>query len=352
MQCTKALMAAVMLSGAVALAAPKASAEGILLAVVNSPVDFSGTVAGQPTGINLILDRSLDPQVPGRSLLAGKKIRIILSKGFTRNSGMKIEGDVNLTMVKGWPQGGLPPAAGYVVGQDDEHTLLVTAQRDIPNDTPANRPGLKVFHVRGHTFINPKTPGQYGVRIEAETGPGGALETGEANVTIIPAPIARIAPTNLLRPRPSNNNFQRVPLNTEAPLTLDLMLWSADGKPINGAGVVAPDPAAYPRYTGGLIVQDQNGDGVLDPKVDRVIGGIIGSAPRGATGQRASSPAGAGGRPVLSGSMHRAPEYGGAKADGIMSVSFRTGNLPGDYRPTFELMGGNAAQFTISAVPK
>lgn len=341
------------LTGIAAGVVPQAArADGILLAVVNSPADFTGTVASRPTGINLILDRSLDPRVPGRSLKAGRKIKITLAKEFSRNEAVKIEGDKNLTIVKGWPQGGLPPKNGYVVSQEGERTLVITALRDIMSDDPANLPGMKVFHVRGQTFINPTVPGEYPIRIEAETGPDGAFETGEARVTIIPAPIPRIAPTNFLRPRPSNNNFQRVPMNSEAPLTLDMMLWDADGQPINRAGVVPPDLQAYPRYTGGLIVQDVNGDGILDPKVDRVIGGVIGSAPRGATGQRALSPVGAAGKPILSGSLNRAPEFGGTEGDGIMPVSFRTGNIPGEYRPTFELIGGNATQFVIIAVPR
>lgn len=114
------------------------------------------------------------------------------------------------------------------------------------------------------------------------------------------------------------------------------------------------DQEKYPRYTGGLIVQDVNGDGVLDPKADRVIGGVIGSAPQGATGQRAVSPVGPDGKPVLSGLLPRAAMYpgGGLKDNGIMPVSFRTGNMPGEYRPTFELIGGTSTQLVIIAVPK
>jgi hypothetical protein len=331
---------------------PAAPAGGILQAVVNSPVDFTGTVAGERTGINLILDRSLDPEVPGRSLKAGRTIKITLAREFFRNEAVKIDGDVNLIMVKGWPQGGIPVKAGYTVGQEGEHTLVIRAQADILADALADRPGIKVFHVRGGTFMNPTAPGQYPVRIEAQTGPNGEVETGEATVAIVAAPTARIAPTNFLRPQPSNNNFQRVPVSSEAPLTLDLMLWGADGKPVNGAGVVPPDRRSYPRYTGGLIVQDADGDGRLDPRVDRVIGGVIGSAPAGATGQSAVSPVGASGNPILSGTVPRAPQFGGIKDNGIMPVRFRTGSVPGEYRPTFELIGGNSVQFVIIAVPK
>jgi hypothetical protein len=43
---------------------------------------------------------------------------------------------------------------------------------------------------------------------------------------------------------------------------------------------------------------------------------------------------------------------GGLKENGIMPVSFRTGSEPGEYKPTFELIGGNSTQFVIIAVPK
>lgn len=93
-------------------------------------------------------------------------------------------------------------------------------------------------------------------------------------------------------------------------------------------------------------MRDTNGDGVLDPATDTVVGGVIGAAPAGATGQCATSPVDATGRPVLSGQLQRAD---GTPAPGILRVLFRTGTLPGDYTPTFELAGGTAARMTIVA---
>lgn len=74
---------------------------------------------------------------------------------------------------------------------------------------------------------------------------------------------------------PSNNNFQRVPVNSNVPIPLDFLLFRADGNRDNGVGIAPADTARFPKYPGGLIVRDKNGDGALDPAVDEVIGGII-----------------------------------------------------------------------------
>lgn len=84
---------------------------------------------------------------------------------------------------------------------------------------------------------------------------------------------------NALFPQPSNNNWQRVPVNKVAPIPLDFLLFDADGKPMDGVGVTPMDLRRFPRYTLGLLVKDNN-----------VVGGISGAAPPGATGQVALSP--------------------------------------------------------------
>ena len=104
-------------------------------------------------------------------------------------------------------------------------------------------------------------------------------------------------------------------------------------------------------------MQDINGDHRLDPAVDKVVGGIIGAAPSGATGQAATSPLGADGRPVLSGETARNAAYppaagGGKPHPGLLTIQFKAGSLPGASRPTVELIGGNSDQFTIEAVAR
>jgi hypothetical protein len=151
----------------------------------------------------------------------------------------------------------------------------------------------------------------------------------------------QLAPTNAHLPPGVRGDFQKAGTSQALPHHLALMLRSADGAPLNGVGIAPRDLKLQPRYTGGLLVQDGNGDRRLDPAVDKVVGGIIGAAPAGAKGQSATSPTGADGKPILSGDLPGHP--------GLMPVAFRTGDQPGLYRPTFELVGGNSHQFTLEA---
>ena len=316
------------------------AADNIVVATPKAPVVADGDVAGRPTEINLVLDRSLDPQVAGRGLARGKTISVTLPGAFIRTA-VPVKAPESGVLVKGWPQGGL---GGYTVTLAGTHTVVFTATEDIAPTGPDN-PGIKVLHVRGRAFTNP-APGDYPIAVVAETGPDGAVETGTGTLTIRPQVIPSINPSNALFPQPSNNNWQRVPVGTVAPLPLDFLLFGADGQPLNGVGVAPADPARFPRYTGGLLVRDTDGDGVLDPATDTVVGGIIGAAPAGATGQRATSPVDAAGRPALSGQIAR-PD--GTTAPGILRVLFRAGDRPGEYTPTFELAGGTATRLTIVA---
>ncbi len=323
-----ALLLAVLLVPAAAAREPG----NIVVATPKAPVVADGDVAGRPTEINLVLDRSLDPQVAGRTLRQGKTIGVTLPDAFIRTA-VPVQAPESGVLVKGWPQGGLD---GYTVTLAGTHTVVFTATRDIAPTGPDD-PGIKVLHVRGRAFTNP-APGDYPIAVRAETGPGGAVETGTGTLTIRPQVIPSINPSNALSPQPSNNNWQRVPVDAATPLPLDFLLFGADGQPLNGVGVAPADLARFPRYTGGLLVRD--------PATDTVVGGIIGAAPAGATGQRAASPVDATGRPVLSGQLAR-PD--GTPAPGILRVLFRTGTLPGDYTPTFELAGGTATRVTIVA---
>ena len=322
---------------------PVATARGagdIVVATPKAPVVADGDVTGKPTDFNLVLDRSLDPHVAGRSLLQGKTIKVTLPDAFIRTA-VPVQAPESGALVKGWPQGGL---GGYTVSLAGTHTVVFTATEDIV-PSGADNPGIKVLHVRGRAFTNP-APGDYALAVIAETGPGGAVETGTGTLTIRPQVVPSINPSNALFPQPSNNNWQRVPVSTVTPLPLDFLLFGADGQALNNVGIVAADRARFPRYTGGLLVQDTDGDGLLDAAKDTVVGGIIGAAPEGATGQSATSPIGATGRPVLSGQIARAD---GTMAPGILRVIFRSGDRPGEYTPTFELSGGTATRLTIVA---
>ncbi len=315
----------------IALAPGASTSANIVVAVVNAPVVPDGDVAGRPTEVIVVLDRALDPQVEGRSLLHGRRIKVTFPDAFTRTNA-PIRAPDSAILTKGWPQGGVTT---FTLALEETRTVMFTATDDIVPRGP-NNPGIKMIHVRGALFANPAA-GRYPIGVEAETGPGGTTERGTGMLTVRPAITPSISGVNVLFPQPSNNNWQRVPVNTLAPIPLDFLLFDADGKPMGGVFIAPADRTRFARYTGGLLV-----------KGGTVVGGIIGSAPPGARGQNALSPIDIEGRPIRSGQLM---QPNGRPAAGIMRVLFITGNRPGFYRPTFALMGGTSVQMTIVATP-
>jgi hypothetical protein len=97
-------------------------------------------------------------------------------------------------------------------------------------------------------------------------------------------------------------------------------------------------PKVLARYNGGLIIRDRDGDGVLDPKSDQIIGGVIAEAPAGATGQELRSLDIHGAfdlsRPTSAYNLKAGKRFGGA----IGLLQFTAGNKPGLYRPTLALL--------------
>lgn len=321
-----------------------------------APVSYDGDTSGRATDLVLVLVKDGSPATPGISLATGEILRIVVPAQFTRTAGVEISPDLdrNLVFTKGWPQGAIPIKDHYRVGFDENtHALTITALAPIASDGPM-APGIKAIHIRGNTFTNPDA-GTYVATVEQRDATGAARRTWSGAITIrATPPPARIAPTNFHVPPGTNTNFQRVAPNTVAPHHLGLLLWGEGGAPLDNVGITARDLAREPRYTGGLLVQDMNGDGVLDPAVDRIVGGIIGAAPDGATGQAATSPTGPAGKQLLSGQVLRDPGFskgGGEPVPGLLAVEFRAGDRPGTYAPTFEVVGGNAVQLAIVVAP-
>lgn len=324
-----------------------------------SPITFDGNVAGQATDYVFMLVPEANPATPGFGMRAGESLRLALPAGFKRNPAAAISADtdVNLVLTKGWPQGAVKLAGQYRVGYDEKaNAIVVTASQDVAADG-ANAPGIKVVHLRGRSFINPM-PGDYAVTVDHVAADGNPMATWHGQLKVLDsAPQARLAPTNFHLPPGANSDFQKVASGQVAPYELGLLLWGAQGAALNDVGVAPRDLTRFPRYTGGLLVQDTNHDGKLDPATDKVVGGIIGAAPQGATGQAATSPLGADGAPVLSGQTVRHAAYppaagGGKPNPGLLTIQFKAGSLPGLYRPTVEIIGGNAYQFTIEALAR
>lgn len=321
-----------------------------------APVSFDGNVAGQATDYVFMLVPDANPTTPGFSLRAGESLQVAMPVSFKRNLSVAIvpDKDTNLVLTKGWPQGAVPLAGQYRIDFDEKsNAMIITASRDVGLDG-SNAPGIKVIHLRGRTFINPVT-GDYPVMVTRVSAQGKPQSVWQSNLKVLDAaPAARLAPTNFHVMPGTNTDYQTVAMGQTTAHPLGVLLWGTDGAALNGVGIAQRDLARYPRYTGGLLVQDTNGDKRLDPAVDKVVGGIVGAAPQGASGQAASSPIGADGKAVLSGEVLRSAGFpvaagGGKPNPGLLAIEFRAGDQPGLYRPGVELIGGNAYQFTIEA---
>lgn len=322
-----------------------------------APVTFDGHVAGQATDFVFMLLPDANPTVPGLAMRTGESLQINMPTAFKRNTATELstDTDANLVLTKGWPQGAVLLAGQYRVGYNEKsNTVTVTASRDISADG-ANAPGIKVIHLRGRTFINPM-PGDYLVTVTHRAADGKALANWRGQLKVLEdAPSARLAPTNFHLTPGTNSDYQRAMPGQVVAHPLGLLLWGKQGAALDDVGIAARDLARFPRYTGGLLVQDSNHDKRLDPATDTVVGGIIGAAPQGAKGQVATSPIGADGQPILSGQVLRNAAFpaavGGGKPNrGLLAIQFRAGDLPGLYRPTVELLNGNSYQFTVEVV--
>ncbi|MBI2311467.1 MAG: hypothetical protein HYU77_03075 [Betaproteobacteria bacterium] len=341
--------AALLATGCATVSTPPAA-----IPIAPAPISFDGHVAGQATDLVFMLEKNADPGVPGFALAKDDRLMVVLPKDFKRNDGSQIreDSDFNLVLTRGWPQAAVRQKDQYRIVYDAKANAIgVHARVDVRPEGP-NAPGIKVIHLRGNTFLNP-LPGEYPVEIRHE-GADGKLKqswSGKANILFEP-PAARLAPTNFHLPPGTNSDFQTTAVATDAPHLLALLLWGEAGSPLNKVGIAPRNLQRFPKYTGGLLVQDTNGDKVLDPNTDKVVGGIIDSAPEGAKGQSATAPLGRDGKPILSGEVLRDAKYpggGGKPNPGLLLIRFRAGDKPGLYRPTVELIGGNSYQFTIEA---
>lgn len=319
--------------GTGAFAQSEGASTGIASSVVKAPIVADGDVAGRPTDIVINLDTSLDPSVPGRTLAAGKTIRITLPEEFV-SAGLSANvpsacaafaGECNTAvLLQGWPQRPLPPVLEFqTLEMDGTHTLVFTAVQDLG---PGATPGIKQSHLMALGFTNPEA-GDYAIAIEAETGPDGAVETGTAVVTIHPAIRPSINVTSIFAKANEddpfgNTIFQQTAPGEATPFAWDFLLWDGDGAPAVGVELLQSDDS------GGDIVQG-----------DAVIGSFTIEAPDGATGQSVT------GGPSVE---FNAPVSG--VPTGRLTATFAAGDTPGMYVTTLEMDGGNSQEMHVEVV--
>ena len=310
---------------------PAAEAGGIVSSIVKAPIVPDGDVAGRPTDVVVNLEGSLDPSVPGRALLAGRSIRIALPDGFV-DLGNSIGLPATCpapdpcntgVLLQGWPQNPIRPIpANYTLSIEDPNTIVYTAARDlVPGDPTLNGPGIKQMHMILKGFVNPK-PGVYPVRVEAETGPGGALETGVGSLHILPRPRASINVTSVFAGAPPfpNTIFQQTAPGQSIPIPWNFLMWNKRGLPAVGVEI---------RQVNSRHAQLVNGR--------KVVGQIFIDAPHGARGQQVMD----GGPSTLI----NAPVLGAPT--GRLIVDFVAGDRPGTYVITLQMNNGNSVDMQV-----
>jgi hypothetical protein len=323
----------------VALAAPagagSSQGSGIVASVVKAPIDPAGDVAGDRTDFVVNLDRSLDPAVDGRALLAGKTIKVTLPDAFEYLGGpvtnpgpagcLPAAGTCGTgVLLQGWPQNPIPPSpANYTLSLEGTHTIVFTATRDlVPGDPTLNGPGIKQLHVILTNYVNPK-PGRYEFHVGAETGPGSALETGVGVVHVVPNPRASINVTSVFAGPPpfANTIYQTTTTGAPAPWDWNFLVWDRLGEPALDVTVHQVNPNTAQLKQG-----------------NRVIGQISISGPPAATGQEVS-----GGPSVLiNGPVKGLPT-------GQLTVQFIAGDTAGLYTTTLRMNNGTSVTMYVTA---
>ncbi|UCC51079.1 MAG: hypothetical protein JSV68_18510, partial [Anaerolineaceae bacterium] len=309
---------------------------GIVHSVVKAPIVSDGDVAGAITDIVISLDRSLDPSVAGRTLLKGNKIKITFPDAFI-NTGKgggtlftpecgpyPFECSTGI-LLQGWPQHPIfpmfPPGSSapvyYNVTLEGTHTLVYTALLDVPYVVPPGSvppssnlpgPGIKQMHLLGSGFVNPD-PGFYDIQVMAQTGPGGAWESGTGRVHIVPQARPSINVTSVNGgPGNPNSIYQEADTNTLVDLPYNFFLWGKGGAPLTG-----------------VEIEMVNSKHALMRQGDVVVGHVTIDAPRAAKGQEVSSKG-----PSVEAT---APVSGEDTA--LLVVDFMTGDTAGLYTVTF-----------------
>lgn len=353
-------------------------AAGIVESIGKSSIIADGNVSGEPTDILITLDRSLDPSVNGRSLAAGDEIRVIFPPEFDLSNldpGYPLRdvpwplppvpplppmpcvpGNLQCStavILHGWPQQPFfPPALHHVLSVEPvDNALVFTALQDLEPAGPTE-PGIKQLLLILNGLTNPH-PGQYLLQVEAQTGPGGAWESGSglykviprtrpsvnvtsvfvaglAGLTNLPGDPDCVAPT--LPPNPLNPVYQHTVVGEDAPFFWTLLLWGKNNEPLNDVSLV---------WSSGNHAQLVRGGSA--------IGHLVIDAPAGASGYGVEvnpedCPTQMGGAPVIATTPGIGPQ-----AVGRLDLLFRAGDVAGVYTTTISINNGNSVELFVTA---
>jgi hypothetical protein len=347
---------------------PFAHAAGIVADIAKASVVPDGDVSGQAAVYLITLEGSLDPAVPGRGLALGGQIKVIFPPEFDLvhlNAAYPLADVPNparpclptnlqcttAVLLKGWPEEPyFPPAAFATLSVDaSENALVFTAVQDIVPMPPVS-PGIKQLFLMLHGVTNP-LPGQYRIRVEAQTGPAGEWETGSGLLHVLPNPRPSIEATSVLvkalsglspggpacgpgtlPPNPDDPVYQTTAVGTDAPFVWTFLVWGDDSEPLGDVWLNWVDLShAQLKRLGSTI-----GHVFIDP-------------PPGASGygievNPLGCPTMLGAAPVIG------PTPGiGPDPVGRLDMRFTAGDLPGAYITTLTLNNGNSIQMVVTA---
>lgn len=325
------------------MALPAQATDNIISSVVKAPVAADGDVVDAATDLVINLDTSLDPAVPGRTLLAGHTIKVTLPDEFVNTGSLPLHdlfgsptcvpGNLQCStavLLQGWPQHPIlprvppaPPGTGapqYSLSLEGSNIIVFTANVDLIPGVPLSGPGIKQIHLILNGFRNPSRPGLYPIAVEAETGINGEVERGIGSVHIRPRISPSINVTSAFNPGAPNTIYQTTAPSELTPLPYDFLLWDRAGNPFEGVSVEMIHPH----------------DGLLK-QGEEVIGHVVIRTPNGATGQEVFTTG-----PSL---LVNSPVTGVPTAR--LTVFFRAGIAIGEYVVTFALNGGNAVQMFV-----
>lgn len=360
-------------------------ATGIVASIDKAPVVADGDVTGKPFDYVITLDGSLDPQVLGRGIAAGGQIRVFLPPEFdlaaidTENYPVAtppvpfppvpplpdrpcIPGNLQCTtavVLRGWPQDPLfPPVLFHTMSIDlAQNAVVLTAVQDIglvPGAAPA--PYIKQVHLILNGLRNP-APGTYTVRVEADTGPDGSVESGEGplvvrsetapsvNITSVfvpPLAVGACGPGDP-PPNPDNPVYQTTDVGDDAPFAWSFLLWGRNNEPL--------DNVWLHRVAGSYWLLMRNEDRRF--RWRDMVGRLRVDAPPGASGydvrlnndyRGLDCPTSLPAAPVIATTPGIGPQ-----PVGRLDLQFTAGNLPGVYKTTLWIAGGNHVEMFVRA---
>ena len=361
-------------------------ATGIVASIEKAPVVADGDVTGKPFDYVITFDGSQDPQVLGRGIKAGGTIRIYLPGEFdlasidTENFPVAtppvpfppvpplpdkpcIPGNLQCTtavILRGWPQDPLfPPVLFHTMSIDlADNAIVLTAARDIgltPGETAA--PYIKQVHLILNGLTNP-APGVYTVRVEAETGPDGSLESGQGQLVVRHKTKPSINITSVFvppltmdacgpgdpPPNPDNPIYQTTGVGEDAPFVWTFLLWGEDNEPLDNVWL-----HRVGRHHWLMLRNEDRRFRLRD-----IVGRLRVNAPRGARDfdvqlnnqyRGLSCPTLLPMAPVIAGTPGIGPQ-----PVGRLDLQFTAGNKPGIYKTTLWMSGGNRVEMFVSAV--